>query len=225
MVLGQSIIRWYSDTYLLHSHTWMNLIYRRGKYVWLQSDSVKNRISLIDHSSTIQVTQISRGPGLFGGLLRRYVPPQCGKPLLWRCRLHRMVSSLQSAMGLGCSLWCWRLEASNLITWFDFTQTCLFFNWNFRFMGAQILQAIGESMEPVLFAMVRDCFSDSSQRFTMIAALQMMAFVGASWLGKGFWELGNGSSSKQLQTQTLQGVTATVDQFYHGIPALDLLRY
>ena len=46
------------------------------------------------------------------------------------------------------------------------------------FMGAQVLQAIGESMEPVLFAMVRDCFSDSSQRFTMIAALQMMAFVG-----------------------------------------------
>lgn len=44
-----------------------------------------------------------------------------------------------------------------------------------------MLQAIGESMEPVLFAMVRDCFSDSSQRFTMIAALQMMAFVGAPW--------------------------------------------
>lgn len=56
-----------------------------------------------------------------------------------------------------------------------------FFYWNFRFMGAQVLQAIGESMEPVLFAMVRDCFSDSSQRFTMIAALQMMAFVGAPW--------------------------------------------
>ena len=37
---------------------------------------------------------------------------------------------------------------------------------------------MGESMEPVIFAMVRDGFSDPSERFTMIAALQMMAFVG-----------------------------------------------
>ena len=46
------------------------------------------------------------------------------------------------------------------------------------FVAARILQGMGESVEPVVFAMARDYFADPETRFRVIAALQMMAFVG-----------------------------------------------
>lgn len=41
-----------------------------------------------------------------------------------------------------------------------------------------LLQGIGESVEPVIFAMVRDYFPRNEERFMIVSALQMMSTVG-----------------------------------------------
>jgi len=46
------------------------------------------------------------------------------------------------------------------------------------FVAARILQGIGESVEPVIFAMTRDYFPNPEQRFGIVAALQMMSIGG-----------------------------------------------
>ncbi|CAE7780662.1 AQR1 [Symbiodinium sp. CCMP2456] len=46
------------------------------------------------------------------------------------------------------------------------------------FIASRLLQGMGESLEPVIFAMARDYFAEPSERFVVVAALQMMAFVG-----------------------------------------------
>ncbi|CAE7543709.1 ydhC [Symbiodinium sp. CCMP2592] len=46
------------------------------------------------------------------------------------------------------------------------------------FIASRLLQGMGESLEPVIFAMARDFFAKPSERFVVVAALQMMAFVG-----------------------------------------------
>eukprot|EP00438_Fugacium_kawagutii_P004399 Skav233168 [mRNA] locus=scaffold7441:7736:9124:+ [translate_table: standard] len=48
------------------------------------------------------------------------------------------------------------------------------------FILARVLQGMGESIEPVVFAMARDHFSDPRDRVRIIAALQMIAFIGIS---------------------------------------------
>ncbi|CAE7879004.1 AQR1, partial [Symbiodinium sp. KB8] len=46
------------------------------------------------------------------------------------------------------------------------------------FIASRLLQGMGESLEPVIFAMARGYFAEPSERFVVVAALQMMAFVG-----------------------------------------------
>ena len=46
------------------------------------------------------------------------------------------------------------------------------------FILARVLQGMGESIEPVVFAMARDHFQDPEERVRIMAALQMIAFVG-----------------------------------------------
>lgn len=46
------------------------------------------------------------------------------------------------------------------------------------FVAARILQGMGESAEPVIFAMARDYFTDPEQRFRMVAALNVMSIGG-----------------------------------------------
>lgn len=48
------------------------------------------------------------------------------------------------------------------------------------FILARVLQGMGESVEPVVFAMARDHFADPHDRARIIAALQMIAFIGIS---------------------------------------------
>ena len=51
------------------------------------------------------------------------------------------------------------------------------FNW---FLAARVLQGLGESFEPVVYAMVRDYGSDMQERLRMYAFLQFMALLGSS---------------------------------------------
>jgi DHA1 family bicyclomycin/chloramphenicol resistance-like MFS transporter len=46
------------------------------------------------------------------------------------------------------------------------------------FILARVLQGMGESIEPVVFAMARDHFKDPEERVRIIAAFQMIGFVG-----------------------------------------------
>lgn len=46
------------------------------------------------------------------------------------------------------------------------------------FIAGRLLQGIGESVEPVIFAMVRDYFPRNEERFMIVSALQMMSTVG-----------------------------------------------
>ena len=46
------------------------------------------------------------------------------------------------------------------------------------FILARVLQGMGESIEPVVFAMARDHFQDPEERVRIMAALQMIAFMG-----------------------------------------------
>lgn len=61
------------------------------------------------------------------------------------------------------------------------------------FIASRLLQGMGESLEPVIFAMARDYFAEPSERFVVVAALQMMAFVGIALaplvggLGAHYW--------------------------------------
>ncbi|CAE7274955.1 ydgK [Symbiodinium sp. CCMP2592] len=50
------------------------------------------------------------------------------------------------------------------------------------FFAAHILQGIGESVEPVLFAtsMARDYFSNPKERFSFVVAMEMMAIIGTA---------------------------------------------
>lgn len=51
------------------------------------------------------------------------------------------------------------------------------FHW---FLAARVLQGLGESFEPVVYAMVRDYCSDVNERLRMYAFLQVMALLGSS---------------------------------------------
>eukprot|EP00439_Symbiodinium_sp_Y106_P052560 s844_g7.t1 len=46
------------------------------------------------------------------------------------------------------------------------------------FFAARVLQGIGESVEPVLFAIVRDYFADPRERFGIVSVLQVMSICG-----------------------------------------------
>lgn len=46
------------------------------------------------------------------------------------------------------------------------------------FLAARVLQGMGESVEPVVFAMARDFFPQREERFLMVAAMKMLSFVG-----------------------------------------------
>ncbi|CAE7427433.1 ydgK [Symbiodinium natans] len=46
------------------------------------------------------------------------------------------------------------------------------------FFAARVLQGIGESVEPVLFAIVRDHFTDPKERFGIVSMLQVMSIGG-----------------------------------------------
>ena len=46
------------------------------------------------------------------------------------------------------------------------------------FMAARILQGIGESVEPVIFAVVRDHIADPDERYTVISVLHTMSILG-----------------------------------------------
>ncbi|OLQ01399.1 putative MFS-type transporter YdgK [Symbiodinium microadriaticum] len=46
------------------------------------------------------------------------------------------------------------------------------------FFAARVLQGIGESVEPVLFAIVRDYFADPRERFGIVSVLQVMSIGG-----------------------------------------------
>lgn len=48
------------------------------------------------------------------------------------------------------------------------------------FVAARILQGIGESFEPVVYAMIRDYHSDMNERIRVSAFLQIMALLGSS---------------------------------------------
>ena len=52
------------------------------------------------------------------------------------------------------------------------------FHW---FLAARVLQGLGKSFEPVVYAMVRDYCSDVQERLQMYAFLQAMALVGTSF--------------------------------------------
>eukprot|EP00435_Cladocopium_sp_Y103_P030144 s5166_g7.t1 len=51
------------------------------------------------------------------------------------------------------------------------------FKW---FLAARFLQGMGESFEPVVYAMVRDYYSDFNERIRVSAFLQIMALLGSS---------------------------------------------
>ncbi|CAE7249119.1 ydgK [Symbiodinium natans] len=48
------------------------------------------------------------------------------------------------------------------------------------FIAARVLQGMGESVEPVLFAMARDYFPNPSERFRVMTTLQISAIVGTA---------------------------------------------
>ena len=49
------------------------------------------------------------------------------------------------------------------------------------FVAARILQGMGESFEPVVYAMIRDYYSDLNARIRVSAFLQIMALIGSSF--------------------------------------------